>query len=491
MPKFRSTIKPPTAAEFALALSAGEGQFVEFKESVSDSLAREFVAFANAGGGRIYVGVADDKKVKGITVTNRILSQVQDIARNCDPPVNVQLAPFKYQGHDLLMIEVIDGDQKPHGCSAGYFLRTGPTSQKMNRRELVGLLRGVGELRFDEMLCERFRYPADFSASAFRAFLSASKISTSSVSREDLLVNLKLARRLGKKLILNNAAILFFAKNPRLFHQQSRITCVLFQGTQRTHILDRKDFDGRIVENVEGAMTFVQQYIPVRYEITGLKRKEIPAIPESAIREAVLNAVIHRDYFERGAVVMVELDRDSLRVINPGGLLPGFRVEDLGRFSAPRNPLIADLFHRMGYVERVGTGVRRIRDAVAEAGLEAPEFESHFFFVIRFPLPQTPGHVPPERLGTDLVQLGTKSVPSWYQVEVLTFCLAEKSFAEIWARFATEFKKVNRARFRDDVVRPLMEAGLLSATIPDKPRSRFQKYVTTAEGKKWLKEVQT
>jgi ATP-dependent DNA helicase RecG len=214
MRKLDSNIRPPTAAEFALALSAGEGQFVEFKESVSDSLARELVAFANSGGGRIYVGVADDKKVKGIPISNRLLSHVQDLARNCEPPVNIQLAPFKYQGHDLLMIEVIDGDQKPHGCSAGYFLRTGPTSQKMNRRELVGLLRGVGELRFDEMLCGDFRYPADFSASAFRAFLSAAKISTSNISREDLLVNLKLARRLGKKLILNNAAILIFCQTP-------------------------------------------------------------------------------------------------------------------------------------------------------------------------------------------------------------------------------------------------------------------------------------
>ncbi|MGH8067385.1 MAG: AlbA family DNA-binding domain-containing protein [Candidatus Entotheonellia bacterium] len=131
----------PTAAEFAVALSAWEGQFVEFKESVAGSLARELVAFANAAGGRIYIGVADNKKVRGIAVNNRLLSQTQDIARNCDPPVTVNLVPFRFKGHDILMIEVPEGKQKPYGCAAGYFLRTGPSSQKLNRSELIEFVR--------------------------------------------------------------------------------------------------------------------------------------------------------------------------------------------------------------------------------------------------------------------------------------------------------------------------------------------------------------
>jgi ATP-dependent DNA helicase RecG len=483
-----NNITPPTAAEFELALSAWEGQFIEFKESVSDSLAREMVAFANSEGGRIYIGVADDKTVKGVTLNNRLLSKFQDTARNCDPPLALEIIPFKYKGHDLLLLDVPEGEKKPYGCSGGYFLRTGPNSQKMNRDQLLLFLRGVGELRFDEAPCGSFNYPADFSAPAFRDFLKEAKITSKNIAREDLLVNLGLAARRGKKLVLNNAAVLFFAKNPRRFHIHSRITCLLFHGTTKSRILDRRDFDGGLVENVEGAMTFLQRHTSVRYEIVGFTRNEIPAIPEAAMREALLNAVIHRDYFERGGVVMVEMFQDRLQITNPGGLLPGFRVEDLGRFSLPRNPLVADLFLRMGYVERAGSGIVRIREAISQAGLDAPVFESGLFFTVTFPLPQTPGQVPTQ-LGTDLVTSRTKSVSSrlkLYQVEILTLCETARSLAEIMNRYGVKFGQTNRVRFADEFIKPLTEHNLLSLTIPEKPRSRFQKYVTTEAGKKWL-----
>jgi ATP-dependent DNA helicase RecG len=482
--KSANNTRPPSAAEFGLALSAWEGQFIEFKESVSDSLAREMVAFANSEGGRIYVGVTDKKTVKGVTITNKLLSQVQDMARNCDPPLLVNLALLKYQGHDLLMVEVPAGDKKPYGCGAGYFLRTGPNSQKMNRDQLLRFLRGIGEVRFDEAPCASFNYPADFSAPAFRQFLSTAKITSKNIPREDLLVNLELAARRDKKIVVNNAGVLFFAKNPRRFHLQSRITCLLFHGTTKARILDRRDFDGVLVDNVEGAMTFLQRHTPVRYEIVGFNRNEIPAIPEAATREALLNAVIHRDYFERGGVVMVEMFQDRLQITNPGGLLPGFRIEDLGRFSLPRNPLIADLFLRMGYVERAGSGIVRIREAISKAGLDAPVFESNLFFTVTFPLPQTPGQIPKERLGTDSVSSRIKS----YQVEILEFCVTARSLAEIMSRYGVEVGQTNRVRFRDDFITPLTKHNFLSLTIPDKPRSRFQKYVTTEAGKKWLAE---
>jgi ATP-dependent DNA helicase RecG len=412
-----NTTAPATRAraDLTLALAAGEGQYVEFKEQVSDNLAREMVAFANASGGSIYVGVADNHQLKGVNLSNRLLSQVQDIARHYEPPVSVTLMPFKYpnnRGVTLLRIVVAEGREKPYGCSAGYFLRTGPSSQKMNRGELVRFLRGVGEVRFDEMACEPFQYPADFHATAFRSFLTTAQITATGLAREDLLVNLGLATQKGRRMVLQNAGVLFFARQPRRFHLQSRITCLLFQGTQKTQILDRKDFDGRLVENIEGAMTFLLRHLPVRYEITGLQRREIPALPTAALREALLNAVMHRDYFERGGVVMVELYQDRLEIINPGGLPAGLRMEDLGRFSLPRNPLLADLFLRLGYVERAGSGIARIRAMLAEAGLSAPEFASNYFFTVRFPLAvaEKQEHIAGTKSGTKSgTRSGTKS----------------------------------------------------------------------------------
>ena len=226
------TTAPATRAisELKLALSAGEGQYVEFKEQVSDGLAREMVAFANAGGGSIYVGVADNRQLKGLRITNRLLSQAQDIARHCEPPIGVTLVPFEYRGVKLLRIIVEEGAEKPLVVQPGTSSAPG---QKMNRRELVRFLRGVGEVRFDEMPCEEFHYPADFSAAAFRSFLAAANITAKGTAREDLLVNLGLAVRRGRKLILNNAGVLFFARQTCRFHLQSRVTCLLFQGTGR------------------------------------------------------------------------------------------------------------------------------------------------------------------------------------------------------------------------------------------------------------------
>ncbi|MFH2203835.1 MAG: ATP-binding protein [Elusimicrobiota bacterium] len=482
MPRARTKkIRPPAASEFAMTLAAWEGQFVEFKESVSDSLTRELVAFANSGGGRVYIGVTDAKTVKGIVIDNKLLSRVQDMARHCDPPVTVELIPFKHQKRDLLTVDVPEGVRKPYGCAAGYFLRSGPNTQKMSRDELLRFVRAQGDARFDETPCADFRYPADFSPRAFNQFLSEANVTRANLSREDLLVNIAAARRQGKSLRLNNAGVLFFAKKPRLFHIQSRITCLLFQGTDKARILDRKDFDGTIAENVDGAMTFLQRNLPLRYEITGLKRKEISAVPKAAAREALLNAVIHRDYFERGGTVMVELFRDRLEISNPGGLVPGLSLKTLGRRSLPRNPLIADLFMRLGEVEKAGTGIQRIRTAVAEARLKPPVFESDLFFSVTFALPLTPGHVPPGRLGASQ---GTKSALSRHQVRILDFCKHPRPLVEIMKLL----RRSDRTKFREGVLGPLLTAGLIVPTIPEKPRSRLQRYRTTAAGATTLKK---
>lgn len=242
---------PPSPAEFALALSAWEGQFVEFKEAVSDSLAREFAAFANSSGGRVYVGVTDEKKVRGVAVSNRLLSQVQDLARHCDPPVPIRLASFQHDGKDLLMIEVPEGRHKPYGCSAGYFLRTGPNSQKLSRGELVEFVRSIEPVIAEHQDCPDFRYPEDFSAEAFAAFLRMSGASSGEISTEDLLVNMGCARFDGSRLVLNNAGVLFFAKIPVRFLPQARVGCVLFQTPDRLHIIDRKDLEGGLLENLQ------------------------------------------------------------------------------------------------------------------------------------------------------------------------------------------------------------------------------------------------
>ncbi len=122
-------------------------------------------------------------------------------------------------------------------------------------------------------------------------------------------------------------------------------------------------------------MTYILQHIDIRYEIVSLERTEVPQYPETALREAVVNAVMHRDYSDASGDVMVEIFRDRITVSNPGGLVSWLRREDFGKYSRTRNRVIASLLMRTLYVEKMGTGILRINRALAEAGLAPAEFQ--------------------------------------------------------------------------------------------------------------------
>lgn len=467
--------------ELKLALQAGEGQRLEFKERISSGLAKELVAFANAEGGRVIVGVNDRNGLTGVQDSNAQRAQLQDIARNCDPSIDASITSKQLEGKSILVIDVPEGQRKPYACGDGFYLRVGTNSQKMKRDELLEFIRRVQPYCFDEQLCPEFQYPKDFDAEAFRFFLSRAGISPGKLKRDDILCNLGVAKRRGRKLVFNNAGVLFFARQPTKFIRQAVVTGILLAGTTKVDILDRKDFDSNLMENVRQAMIFLKRHLSLRYKIETLQREEILELPESALREAVLNAVTHRDYAERGAVVMVEIYSDRVEISDPGGLPPGLKRSELGRKSVHRNPLIADLFQRMGEVEKVGSGIRRMREAAKEAGVPAPRFEATGFFTITYKKPDvTPALEAPSRH-----QVGTKLALSQHQVAALELCRVEKSLVQLME--GTE--RSDRTKFRDGIVKPLLEAGLLALTIPDKPRSSKQRYVTTSKGLGVLKNT--
>lgn len=135
-------------------------------------------------------------------------------------------------------------------------------------------------------------------------------------------------------------------------------------------------------------MIFLKQYIPLRYEMTGEpRRKEIPEIPYEALREAIINAAAHRDYFEKGTNIMVEMFDDRIEITNFGGLAKGLKPEDFGKKSVLRNPNIANLLHRAGYIEKMGTGINKMKNLISKAGLPPIKFEFDNFFTVTFKRP--------------------------------------------------------------------------------------------------------
>jgi ATP-dependent DNA helicase RecG len=131
----------------------------------------------------------------------------------------------------------------------------------------------------------------------------------------------------------------------------------------------------------------LKKHLNIRSEIKGVTREDIYEIPLEALREGLANAIIHRDYSMRGTSIMVEVHGDKVVISNPGGLPEGLSLRSLLNVSVRRNELIADMFARMRKVERIGTGIRRMRDAMKNAGLPYPRMESNLFFTITFMRP--------------------------------------------------------------------------------------------------------
>jgi len=177
---------------------------------------------------------------------------------------------------------------------------------------------------------------------------------------------------------LTIAGLLLFGKNPQRFLLQAKMRCARFKGNNEVEFLDLKVIEGDIIQQVEEAMAFVRRNTSMAAKIEGkLERTERWEYPPDAVREAITNAVCHRDYADSGNVVVRIFD-DRLEVSNPGGLLAGMTVEDLKKphESRPRNKLVADAFFLIKYIEQFGTGIQRIINDCREAGVPEPEFES-------------------------------------------------------------------------------------------------------------------
>jgi ATP-dependent DNA helicase RecG len=470
------------SADLEIMLQEGEGAMLEYKESLSASFSRELVAFANTAGGRILLGVRDDGTVKGIADTNEFRARIQDIARNCDPPVKILL----HHIGRVTVVTVRESDAKPVQCSDGFFWRQGAVTQKLSREEIRNIFQQVGAIRFDLSICHSFRYPDDFDPDKFSHWLEQSTI-TRGGSVEDILVNIEAAERSGGKLVFRNAGVLFFAREPRRFFNQAYVTCLLFKGTSKVHVLDRKDFANGVVADIEDSLRFIERNTRTAYRIEKLQREELPQYPGAALREAITNAVMHRYWFIDGANVFVEIYEDRIEVSSPGGLPSGMLPEDLGSKSVRRNPLIADLLHRIAFIEKAGTGIRRMREGAREQGYPEPEFSANGFFTAVFrPLPAMSGQDIPKSGPAQAHDEAHEAHDEAHEPINIIDSLLLKACASEPQNTSDLLQclgyKMRTGNFKA-AISHLLARGYLEMTIPDKPRSQKQRYRITAKGR--------
>ena len=398
-----------------LLIAGGESYSVEFKAAVSADLAREMVAFANARGGKLLVGVHDDGSIAASPCSNSVKSKVQDIARNCEPPLRVHLS----QVDGVLVVDVPEGRDKPYQCRSGFYTRIGPNAQKLKRDEIVRMIQHSGYIRWEEQPYRDYPFEQVYDRDLLQNFLRLQgKVQQlpQDLPEEQLLMGFKCAMTDGEHLYLTNAGFLFFGRLPDyVMAANAGITCALFKGLVRRNLLDRKDFQRDIISNIESAMSFLKQHLRLRYEVPSgsLRRRDVPEIPYDALREALVNASIHREYSLTGIPVQVDIYDDRVDIYNLGGLPPELSPQDFGMRSAPRNPVIADMMYKVEYMERMGTGIRKMRDLCREAEIALPHFVYDHDFRVSFHREVLPNNL---HVGESPVQYGatTRELPKSY-----------------------------------------------------------------------------
>ena len=456
-------------------VALGEGFTTEFKRSGTSGLGREICAFANATGGTILLGVTDDGEVCGVANHNRLKSEIQSIARSADPPIAVEIE----SSGKVLCVRVPAQQSKPYSFGGKFFIREGSSSQQMSREEIREFFYKEGLIHFDETACEKFSLEADLDEKNWDLFRKRAKIPID-MEPGTAFGNLHLIGEDGR---MSHAGAWLLAKDIRKFNVSADVACALFMGTNKVRILDRRDFYGDVYSMIDKVVAWILSKINVEYIIKHVKREERPELPEEAIREAVVNALAHRDY-RSTANVQIYLFKDRLEIVSPGGLPAGMTEAGLGIKSIPRNPLLFSILHRMKAVERIGSGIRRIRDLCREHGVAEPVIKiSDHWVTTTFPrLARHTG---------DQVETKSESQPE-SQPESLEqrvlLLLRQAPMAK--SAISTGLGQNTVSGQLNKIIRSLVDGELIEYTIPEKPNSRLQKYRLTENGRSRLANLE-
>ena len=358
----------------------GESARVEFKESFDREAIETVGAMATSKGGVVLVGVTDKGAVKGVQVGRGTLKEwANQVAQSTDPRVVPDVDVEEALGKQVVIIGVGEAPIKPVSVKGRCYKRVSNSNRVMTPREIAEMHLLSTNTSWDMYpmanatmrdidLAKVRKYMADANATGRRSF----------GPREDPL------KALGKLELLKGgkptyAALLLFGKEPQNKMVQATVHIGRFK--QETMVIDDALIKGSIIDQVNDAMAFVRKNLSVKFVMTGKpKRDEVWDYPLEAVREAIINAICHRDYTDN-ADIQIKIHDDRMTIWNPGGLPGGMTMEDLfdpGHGSRPRNKSVSQVFFDIKYVERYGRGIKMILDLCREAGLPAPDFQERF-----------------------------------------------------------------------------------------------------------------
>ncbi len=363
-----------------------EGKTLEFKRDLSSpkGVIRTIVAFANTAGGTVLIGVEDrTRNVRGVddplAMEERLASLVADRIR---PRIVPDLEILPWRRTHLLALRVHPSSIRPHylaelGPEEGVLVRVGSTNRRADATLIAELRRFVLGGTFDEEPIADL----DSEAIDFRA-ASESFAPVRTLRRGDLRTLGLVTRHQGRQVPTVGGMLLFGRDRQERF-PDAWIQVGRFAGSDKRRILDSAEIRSHLASAVEEGLAFVRRNI-ARETIIGQDARRVDrwALPLVAVREAIINAVVHADYSQIGAPIRISVFSDRLEVENPGLLPFGLTIDEIHRgISKLRNRVIGRVFHALGLIEQWGSGVQRMVGACADAGLKPPVFEeigTHF-----------------------------------------------------------------------------------------------------------------
>ena len=379
----------------------GELEGVEAKAAHTGTpadLFKPLSAFANrAGGGILLFGLDEDAGFKAVGVGNprKLQEDLSGLAAQMEPPLRPSFSVEEIEGGTIVAVEVpeVAFDQKPcyhrpHHLQEGSFIRVGNSTRRMSDYEIYSFISSRTQPKFDaEPILEATL--DDLDRGKLEEYLAQQRKARPnapywSLPFEQILKQLRIVIETDGILRPTLAGLLMFGSYPQRFEQQMVVVFLQFYGTTTTEeapsgerFLDNRKFEGTVKEIIDNATDYVMAGMRKGSLIRGVTRQDIPEYPEVALREAIVNAMAHRDYshFVRGSHIQVRMFADRLEVQNPGGLYGGVTIDELKEGQSTRNLLLVQLMEDLQLVENRGSGIDAMLDAMRKANLQPPRFE--------------------------------------------------------------------------------------------------------------------
>lgn len=350
------------------------------EEKKPKSWLKSVSAFANGKGGSLFFGVANDDTLIGLKDVQTVSEKISEtIKTKMDPIPPTDLEIHEEDGKPFIVLRVLSGIEPPYYYVGDgnriAFIRVGNESIPAGAIDLKRLVLRGSNQTYDSLSSH---YP--YEKYAFTKLLSVYRQRTGKELEEADFISFGLVDKDG---MLTNAGALLADESPV---RHSRLFCTRWNGRDKAsgvmEALDDKEFSGSLIILLQGGEEFVKNNTKKRWKKVPDGRLEMPDIPERAALECIVNGLIHRDYLELGSEVHIDIFDDRMEIYSPGGMFDGSFVQDLDTDHVPsrrRNPVIADVFSRMNYMERRGSGFKKIKEDYHRAANYRPELEPQFY----------------------------------------------------------------------------------------------------------------